>query len=69
MPTLNLFLTDTITLSDVAVLKDLEHIKHARTMDIDALGRLWIATYTDPTKLVRITNPDDDYIVESWDIN
>jgi hypothetical protein len=69
MPTENLYLYDTITLTDITLLKELEHVKNAKTMDIDALGRLWIATYTDPTKLVRITNPDGDYTIEIWDIN
>ena len=68
MAVINLILSDTVTLSDGNLNKELEHIKFARTMEIDGNGVLWVATYTDPTKLIKISNIGGDYEIRQWTI-
>lgn len=52
----------------IDLIKSGDEIVNARTMDIDDNENLWIATYTNPAKLVRVYESGGSYEFKSWEI-
>ena len=48
----------------IELTKSAEEITNARTIDIDDGNNLWVATYTDPIKLIKVL--DGVFTFESW---
>jgi len=53
--------------STIDLVKSGEEITDARTMDNDDNDNLWVATYTNPTKLIRVYD-SGGYTFDSWEI-